>query len=59
MYKSYNKVFAHNISYIKNQKNSIKNRISKANSSIKHEIDILNTMSDIILNHPYNYLQFY
>ena len=59
MYKSYSKVFAHNISYIKNQKNSTKNRISIANSSIKHEIDILSSMNNIILNHPYNYLKFF
>ena len=59
MYKSYSKVFAHNISYIKNQKSSMKNRISIANSSIKHELDILNTMNNIIINHPYNYLKFF
>ena len=59
MYKNYTKVFEHNINYIKNQKDSIKNNINFANSSIMHEIDILNSMSNIIFNHPYNYIQFF
>ena len=59
MYHNYNKVFKHNINYIRSQKNNIKNKISIANLSIKHEIDILSNMKNIIHNHPYNYLKFY
>ena len=59
IYQSYNKAFVHNISYISNQKSAIRDKISIANSSIKHEIGILDDMINIIYNHHYNYLQFY
>ena len=59
MYQKYNNVFEHNINYTRMQKSSIKNKIDQANLSIKHELDILNTMRNIIHNHPYNYLKFF
>ena len=59
MFQKYNKVFEHNITYVQVQKSSIKSKINQANLSIKHEIDILNTMKNIIHNHPYNYLKFF
>ena len=59
MYQNYNNVFKHNISYVRLQRNSIKNKVSIANSSITHEIDILNSMKTIMANHPYNYLKFF
>ena len=59
MYKQYNNIFKHNINYVHTQKNIIKNKIKTANSSIKHELDILDYMKLIIHNHPYNYLKFF
>ena len=59
MYQQYNNVFKHNINYVRIQRNTIRNRINVANSSIKHEIDILNNMKNIVYNHPYNYLKFF
>ena len=59
MYQQYNNIFKHNINYIHIQRNMIRNRINVANSSIKHEIDILNNMENIVYNHPYNYLKFF
>ena len=59
MYQNYNKVFKHNISYVQKQRNSMNSKINIANSSIKHEIDILSNMKKIIHNHPYNYLKFF
>ena len=59
MYRQYNNIFKSNISYVHLQKNIIRNRIKIANSSIKHEIDVLDNMKSIIHNHPYNYLKFF
>ena len=58
-YQSYNKIFEHNISYVRNQKNIMKNKINIANYSIRHEINILDDMINIIYTHSYNYLQFF
>ena len=59
MYKQYSNVFKNNMSYARLQKSVIKNRVNVANSSIKHELDVLNNMKTIIKNHPYNYLKFF
>ena len=59
MYKQYNSIFRHNINYIRLQKNSIKNKILTANSSITHELVMINNMKKIVSNHPYNYLKFF
>ena len=58
MYKEYNNIFKHNIVYNHIQKGNIKNKIKIANSSITREILILNSIKNIISNHPYNYLKF-
>ena len=59
MYQKYNNIFKHNVNFVRLQRNIIRNRINLANSSIKHEIDILSNMKNIINNHPYNYLKFF
>ena len=57
--KNYNRVFNHNINYIRYQKNILNIKNDIANSSIKHELNILNQMKNIMNNHHYNYLKFF
>ena len=59
MKQQYDNVFKHNISYNHLQKNTIRNKIRIANYTISHELDVLNTMRNIIHSHPYNYLKFF
>ena len=59
MYQRYNSILKHNINYVYKQKNIIRNRIEIANNSITHELNILYIMKSIIINHSYNYLQFF
>ena len=59
LFHKYNNIFKHNINYIRIQKSKIKNKIKIANSSITHELDILDNMKLIISAHPYNYLKFF
>ena len=56
IFQNHNKIFSHNITY---HKNVISKKITAANITIKHEINILNKMINIIDNHPYNYLKFF
>ena len=55
----YNNIFKHNITYKHLQESNIQNKIKIANSSINHEISMLNRMKNIIHSHPYNYLKFF
>ena len=56
MYQQYNTIFKNNISYVKLQKSSIEEKIGIANSSIIHELNILENMKTILRNHPFNYM---
>ena len=59
MLHNYDKVFEHNINYIRNQKRIFHKEIGAANLSLNKEIKDLFNIENIIQNHQYNYLKWF